>query len=453
MNFLSMIRGFGPTRSANGNLFARGPPDQEHAHEHTFGPQTTYQRTFTNTSAGGTTQVTIVSGPMPRGRAGAPPGDAQGDPFQAYAQSPPNQPQRPSGIRVTSISMMIGANSSPRIFSNVLRDIGPPGHGGNGGEGNTPDGPQPPAFARSLHDILSLINPANAMAGDAVYSQEALDRIITNLMEANPQSNAAPPATEQGLKDLDRKTVDRTMLGLDGKTECSICIDDMEEGQTAVFLPCKHWFHEECVVLWLREHNTCPICRSPIEKNERTNNNNNNSNSQGGGSSQDRPSPGGRRFSPTTGTMRNGFSGDVRFLREMPNFEPPGGSSQQRPVRYSRPPSQSQSRLNQALRNLSSLHQEQERTSQGDRASTSGFGYDTSNLQRRSSHSPTSPRVMGFSEAGARMRERSPSQSSRNSRTDQEQRRPGSSHGPISWLRDRFGGGSGSGSPRDERRP
>lgn len=104
-----------------------------------------------------------------------------------------------------------------------------------------------------------------AALGDAVYSQEALDRIITQLMEQNPQSNAPPPASEETIAKLPRKKLDEKMLGPELKGECTICIDEMNLGDEAIVLPCKHWFHEECVVLWLKEHNTCPICRAPIE--------------------------------------------------------------------------------------------------------------------------------------------------------------------------------------------
>lgn len=120
---------------------------------------------------------------------------------------------------------------------------------------------------------MGLLSPANAMAGDAVYSQDALDRIISNLMDASPQSNTAPPASEEAIRNLERKPADNEMLAGETKTKCSICIDEIQEGDMGLFLPCKHWFHENCVVLWLKEHNTCPTCRTPIEKNERSENN------------------------------------------------------------------------------------------------------------------------------------------------------------------------------------
>ena len=44
-------------------------------------------------------------------------------------------------------------------------------------------------------------------------------------------------------------------------TECSICQENFEEGETLMKLHCRHLYHAECVQSWLKEHNTCPLCR------------------------------------------------------------------------------------------------------------------------------------------------------------------------------------------------
>jgi len=139
-------------------------------------------------------------------------------------------------------------------------------------------GAQPP-FGGGLAELLSSIyNPTSGVHGDAVFSQEALDRIVTQLMEASPQTNAAPPASQTAIENLEKKQVDDEMLGPEGKAECTICIDELKKGDEVSVLPCKHWYHGECVVLWLKEHNTCPICRMPIENRQGGGGNNNNSN-------------------------------------------------------------------------------------------------------------------------------------------------------------------------------
>ncbi|PNP73640.1 hypothetical protein FNYG_13022 [Fusarium nygamai] len=190
----------------------------------------------------------------------------------------------------------------------MLRHIGPPPPGENQGGGEGAGG-TPPGLARSLHDILGLLTPASAMHGDAVYSQENLDRIITSLMEANPQSNAAPPATEEALQNLERQPVDGQILGSEGKAECTICINEMKEGDMVTFLPCNHWFHKECVTLWLKEHNTCPICRTSIEKTDHGDNNNsgNGNNNSGDGHKSQGPNSGPSSNQPSPFGTRGSF--------------------------------------------------------------------------------------------------------------------------------------------------
>ena len=46
--------------------------------------------------------------------------------------------------------------------------------------------------------------------------------------------------------------------------ECVICFESIQIEQSCKRLRCDHKFHESCISMWCRTHNTCPICRNSI---------------------------------------------------------------------------------------------------------------------------------------------------------------------------------------------
>ena len=89
------------------------------------------------------------------------------------------------------------------------------------------------------------------------------------------------------FKSLD-EYIEKTKI--DGDVECVICTEKMTNCRK---LNCNHYFHLICLSKWFENgHNSCPICRTEINFNEKMkniiqnriraeNNNNNNNNGQG----------------------------------------------------------------------------------------------------------------------------------------------------------------------------
>jgi hypothetical protein len=414
-----------------------------------LGPSMTVHRVISNIGGGGATASFTIYTRTNTASAG---GDGiwgdQG--FQQYVRL------FPTGLETYA--------DNTRHFNNILENMGPPRGAQQGrdpdsnGGGGPAMGPGPGDFIASLHRMIALIDPANAAVGDVVYSQEALDRIISNLMETNTSSNAAPPASDEALAKLERKPVSKEMLANETKTECSICIDDIAEGDTALFLPCKHWFHEKCVVMWLKEHNTCPICRTPIEqRNPGSNERDGNIGSRSASTSFNEPEFSSRM--PGVGVSHmNWLGGGGGGSSSSTTGTPSGNVSRQSPLPSPsiRPPSQSQSRLNEAMRSISARQTAQrDRDRDPDAGSSSGVSFDTSSMQRRNSMSPTSSRA--FLSSSSRIRQRSPSRGNSNWATaDEEPGSPstrsgpgsGSGGGALNWIRGRLGGNGTSGDAR-----
>lgn len=114
-------------------------------------------------------------------------------------------------------------------------------------------------FARGMGD-----GPAAGRMGDYVFNQEALDQIITQLME-NSNAGKPVPATEEIIDNLPREVLEVGSATLE--KDCAVCKDQFKldtedpDEQVVVTLPCKHPFHEPCILPWLKSSGTCPVCR------------------------------------------------------------------------------------------------------------------------------------------------------------------------------------------------
>ncbi|XP_062598686.1 E3 ubiquitin-protein ligase RNF103-like [Saccostrea cucullata] len=50
-------------------------------------------------------------------------------------------------------------------------------------------------------------------------------------------------------------------------SQCVVCLEDYEPGVLLCGLPCKHSFHQRCILTWLqRDNHYCPVCRWPSNK-------------------------------------------------------------------------------------------------------------------------------------------------------------------------------------------
>ncbi|KAL2890828.1 putative RING finger protein P32A8.03c [Ceratocystis lukuohia] len=94
----------------------------------------------------------------------------------------------------------------------------------------------------SMREFFSLIGPGpRGIYGDAVYSQEGLDRVITQLMAAESRNQGIRPTAEAALAKLERQKADDAFIESHKKSlECTICLDQTKLGDDVIFMPSPH---------------------------------------------------------------------------------------------------------------------------------------------------------------------------------------------------------------------
>ena len=120
------------------------------------------------------------------------------------------------------------------------------------------------------------------------YYEDNLENIINQIMMNDPNKYGNPPASKNSVEKLEKIIIDDEKLKSFGiENTCAVCKDEFIIGQECLLMPCQHHFHKNCLLPWLNERNSCPVCRFELptddedfenRKKNRVNSNNNNSN-------------------------------------------------------------------------------------------------------------------------------------------------------------------------------
>jgi E3 ubiquitin-protein ligase RNF115/126 len=80
------------------------------------------------------------------------------------------------------------------------------------------------------------------------------------LLQSNRQGPA--PAPQSAIDSMPVVKINRRHLNDDA--QCPVCKEKFETGAEAREMPCKHLYHTDCIIPWLVQHNSCPVCRHPL---------------------------------------------------------------------------------------------------------------------------------------------------------------------------------------------
>ncbi|SCM24286.1 E3 ubiquitin-protein ligase, putative [Plasmodium chabaudi chabaudi] len=108
----------------------------------------------------------------------------------------------------------------------------------------------------NFHDIID-----NILTNS--FDNISLDQVLTIIMESDPSRNGPPPASEEIIKNL--KVEKLTLERAQELESCAICREEYKENDEVHRITdnerCRHVFHCDCIIPWLKERNSCPTCR------------------------------------------------------------------------------------------------------------------------------------------------------------------------------------------------
>lgn len=87
-------------------------------------------------------------------------------------------------------------------------------------------------------------------------------REFVDHLQHNNHNGATP-------RDIDRTTASWVVEDPNKLPEelrcCTVCLDEIEQGQKVRTLPCLHTFHAGCAEEWLKKKKLCPLCQFSID--------------------------------------------------------------------------------------------------------------------------------------------------------------------------------------------
>ncbi|KAK3165719.1 hypothetical protein QOZ80_1AG0036830 [Eleusine coracana subsp. coracana] len=147
----------------------------------------------------------------------------------------------------------------------------------------------------------------------------SLEVLFEQLMLQNNRPQGPAPAPQSSIDSMPVVKINRRHLIDD--PQCPVCKDKFEIGSEAREMPCKHLYHADCIIPWLVQHNSCPVCRHPLPSQRSSN-----SSRVPSAYHDEAPVPGVTRADPET-IPRNYGSGNQDIHSYFPFVWPFGQSS------------------------------------------------------------------------------------------------------------------------------
>lgn len=100
---------------------------------------------------------------------------------------------------------------------------------------------------------------------DSPYLHRLLRHLASENSGSSSTSSSSSALKSSDIDSIPTIQISSSMLSSDPDPDsvllCAVCKEDFAVGESAKKLPCSHIYHSDCIVPWLSDHNSCPLCR------------------------------------------------------------------------------------------------------------------------------------------------------------------------------------------------
>ncbi|KAG1365800.1 E3 ubiquitin-protein ligase RDUF1-like [Cocos nucifera] len=175
----------------------------------------------------------------------------------------PAAPDRQADARIRRHRRASAVDRSPFNPVIVLRG---PSDGGGGGSGSDPAASG--SFEFYYDDGAgSGLRPLPSSMSEFLMGS-GFDRILDQLAQiemngvGGGQGYDHLPASKSAIESM--PTIEIAASHVSTESHCAVCKEPFELGTEAREMPCKHIYHQDCILPWLCLRNSCPVCRHEL---------------------------------------------------------------------------------------------------------------------------------------------------------------------------------------------
>ncbi|KAJ0810098.1 putative transcription factor C2H2 family [Helianthus annuus] len=121
-----------------------------------------------------------------------------------------------------------------------------------------------PSLPADAFQFPAAETPADTL--DNPYFHRVINHLFNSDYVHSPSAVATTsrlhsPAAKSAVEAIPSVKITAALLEIDPIVICAVCKDQFVIDDETKELPCKHMYHPDCIIPWLSQRNSCPVCR------------------------------------------------------------------------------------------------------------------------------------------------------------------------------------------------